>query len=424
MKKKMSKTTKTLTALVVALSLMVVSLLGVTAAWFTDSKSYTNSLQFGNVMLDVTGGVTEATKTINFTFSRNGANKVMPGDTVGMTFNVKLKDGSDPAYYLVSITDTKGVFENGTYYYDGTTMKQNTDQDTGVGALSGSATHPFTLSKEIDDSYEDQGGSTDVSLNIFAIQQANLKSCDESDQTHSAYHILSKTIDLEVNGVNLPSVDDLQSVVTNWTSLTSVGFYYTKDFSTTEYTLNDALTTSLDAKLKGNSKGQISVYKKSDTEIAFVSDYKINAPVSCDSFFGRSSKDLAFQSINLSNFDTRNVRDMGFMFCSCKNLISLDLTGFDTSKVTDMGGMFTGCYSLTTLDLSGFDTSKVTYWINSFVMAFNNNLGNAQLIIGDGFVKDGVKVTKAVLTDNSDIRAPFCLNSSVTVMRNGVEVTA
>ena len=287
MKKKMSKTNKTLTAIVLALSLVVVSLLGVTAAWFTDSKSYTNKLEFGNVLLNVTDSAgAEMTKTITFDITRTNKDgtwtgKVMPGDTVKMSFNVGLKNESAPAYYLVLVTDTKGVFVNGTYFVgldgkvyvnDGTKTYLQSDKDktaiTGdereyVGALTkDDGAHAFELSVTIAEDYEDQGGSTDVSLNIFAIQQANLEKYSTTDTAHSAYHILTNKVDLTVNGVNLPSVNDLQSVVTNWTSLTSVGFYYTKDVSKTEYQLNDALTTSLNAKLDTTSAGKIKIYKK------------------------------------------------------------------------------------------------------------------------------------------------------------------
>lgn len=48
------------------------------------------------------------------------------------------------------------------------------------------------------------------------------------------------------------------------------------------------------------------------------------------------------------------------MFFNCSGLTSLDLSNFDTSNVTNMGSMFGGCKSLTSLDLSSFDTSNVT----------------------------------------------------------------
>ena len=65
-------------------------------------------------------------------------------------------------------------------------------------------------------------------------------------------------------------------------------------------------------------------------------------------------------SLDVSGFDTSNVTDMGDMFSLCNHLTSLDVSRFNTSKVTDMSGMFNSCLGLSTLDLSGFDTSNVT----------------------------------------------------------------
>jgi len=48
------------------------------------------------------------------------------------------------------------------------------------------------------------------------------------------------------------------------------------------------------------------------------------------------------------------------MFQGCINLTSLDVSNFDTQNVTNMGGMFNGCINLTSLDLSNFDTQNVT----------------------------------------------------------------
>ena len=48
------------------------------------------------------------------------------------------------------------------------------------------------------------------------------------------------------------------------------------------------------------------------------------------------------------------------MFQGCINLTSLEVSNFDTQNVTNMGGMFNGCINLTSLDLSNFDTQNVT----------------------------------------------------------------
>jgi surface protein len=47
------------------------------------------------------------------------------------------------------------------------------------------------------------------------------------------------------------------------------------------------------------------------------------------------------------------------MFGALFNLEKLDLSNFDTRNVTDMNYMFVYCYNLTNLDLSSFDTRNV-----------------------------------------------------------------
>ena len=51
---------------------------------------------------------------------------------------------------------------------------------------------------------------------------------------------------------------------------------------------------------------------------------------------------------------------MGAMFYGCKELTSLDLKNFNTKNVTDMSEMFEGCSALTSLDLKNFNTKNVT----------------------------------------------------------------
>lgn len=64
-------------------------------------------------------------------------------------------------------------------------------------------------------------------------------------------------------------------------------------------------------------------------------------------------------SLDLSNFNTHNITNMGSMFANCSNLESLNLENFDTHNVTDMSYMFSYCYNLKHLSLSKFNTSNV-----------------------------------------------------------------
>ena len=75
--------------------------------------------------------------------------------------------------------------------------------------------------------------------------------------------------------------------------------------------------------------------------------------------------------IDVSNFDTSGVNDIGWMFCRCHSLISINLSGFDTSQVTNMRSLFNDCRSLISLNLSNFNTSKVTTMIYMFQSCFH-----------------------------------------------------
>ena len=69
---------------------------------------------------------------------------------------------------------------------------------------------------------------------------------------------------------------------------------------------------------------------------------------------------FGFTSLNLSNFDTSNVTNMNNMFSNMRSLTSLDLSSFNTTNVTDMSSMFSGMAALTSLNISSFNTENVT----------------------------------------------------------------
>ena len=68
---------------------------------------------------------------------------------------------------------------------------------------------------------------------------------------------------------------------------------------------------------------------------------------------------LGVKTLDLSGWNTSNVKDMESMMYFCNSLKSLNLSGWDTSKVKDMSHMFTNCSRLESLDLSGWDTSSI-----------------------------------------------------------------
>ena len=66
-----------------------------------------------------------------------------------------------------------------------------------------------------------------------------------------------------------------------------------------------------------------------------------------------------FQSVDVSNWDTSNITDMGNMFSQCKKIEELDLSNFNTSNVSGMGSCFNVCSNLRKLDLSSWKNDKV-----------------------------------------------------------------
>ena len=94
----------------------------------------------------------------------------------------------------------------------------------------------------------------------------------------------------------------------------------------------------------------------SQLSLLYLSNFDTSNVTYMGSMFSGCSK---LSSINLFNFDTTKVTNMNFMFRHCSSLSSLNLFNFDTSKVSKMGYMFQGCSQLSSLNLSNFDTSKV-----------------------------------------------------------------
>ena len=63
------------------------------------------------------------------------------------------------------------------------------------------------------------------------------------------------------------------------------------------------------------------------------------------------------KSINISDWDVSNVKDMNHMFHKC-TYFNCDLSGWNVSNVKDMSYMFQFCYDLN-CDLSGWNVSNV-----------------------------------------------------------------
>jgi len=79
----------------------------------------------------------------------------------------------------------------------------------------------------------------------------------------------------------------------------------------------------------------------------------------------------ALESLDLSRFNTENIKDMSFMFSDCFSLSEINLPETDALQVEDMSHMFQYCQSLTTIDLGSFSTNKVSDLGSMFIFCSN-----------------------------------------------------
>ena len=103
-----------------------------------------------------------------------------------------------------------------------------------------------------------------------------------------------------------------------------------------------------------------------------------------------------------TDFKTDKVTNMSWMFYRCSSLTNLDLSSFNTSKVTDMSQMFTNCSSLTSLNISKFDTTNVVKMDRMFagcskltttINIKNPNLTNYSYIFTSSAITEGAQIT-------------------------------
>lgn len=82
-----------------------------------------------------------------------------------------------------------------------------------------------------------------------------------------------------------------------------------------------------------------------------------------DMFYG-----AGFSQIDMTGWDTGNLKYTYNMFKECANLTGIDLSTWDTSKLENCSSMFEKCEKLTSIELDGWNTAKVTDMSGMFYM--------------------------------------------------------
>ena len=412
MKTKIKNKTKMWIAILSAIIFTQMLLLGFTFAWLTDKKSDEKTLDFGNIKLKAGENGTSTSMGITLTRADGTtvATKALPGDKIKVTIGVELESTSQPAYYLVYLDDAnmfscdkEFFFKNGDTVYatDGTTtnkLNQDGTLDTTtstevVGKIEANQTHTIEFIQQIDKTKTEKQlyGTKEFVCTVYAIQQANISPKDAFTEIYNKEYA---TVNF-LNGADLQKalsgstgLDVLpgwqQMLLANnisYKSIESMGFYREYDLPST-VTYNETLTNTYNGLVANeDEKGLVKVYTSpSNTELAFSSERRIQAPENCIFIFGdpmrqlgADTTDMQMKTLKLNNFYTDNTTMMCAMFCYSVNLESLDLHKFNTSNVmgfdvpygtgtlnTGFGNMFQECRSLKSLDLSNFDTSNVT----------------------------------------------------------------
>ena len=111
-------------------------------------------------------------------------------------------------------------------------------------------------------------------------------------------------------------------------------------------------------------------------------DYKPENTANMFAYYG-----LMTEIVGMENLNTEKDTTMAYMFAGCYMLSDIDLSHFNTENVKDMNSMFNTWSSvLTTLDLTSFNTSKVT---NMYYM-FTGNYGLKTIYVGENWNTDAV----------------------------------
>jgi len=142
------------------------------------------------------------------------------------------------------------------------------------------------------------------------------------------------------------------------------------------------------------------------------------------SMFGQCE---SLASLDVSSFDTSNVKSMDYMFNACSHLTSIDVSSFNTSKVNFIRGMFSECVRLTSLDLSNIDISSASNKIAILGSCYSLK----ELTLSDSFteVKETLylpnaegwanKKSPSTIISGSDEQADFTNSGVNTYIRKG-----
>ena len=302
-----------------------------------------------------------STATINYTDSSNTSQgKLIDGTADTWNFgSIFFDDLNTDKYHEVNDIVFTFTITNESAYYVDVTVNQDCINDNRIFIYA--PNNGETLAPK------DQTGSS-VTLTVkLQLQNVN----GEYSSLDTPINLSNATL-LNFTKSQAPSylATDWKSKITGIYSATSISFVkeidesIKSDSSYTQIKVGAVNVTSAQSDLTSNTSvtDVVAYYNSTSKEVIVYSPARIYAPQNCREMFAG----FTVSSLDVSNFDTSKVTNMGSMF-SLFSATSLNLSNFDTSNVTNMSSMFFNCSSLTSLDLSNFDTSNVTDMSSMFV---------------------------------------------------------
>lgn len=356
---------------------------GSTISSCTLTGTATASMSKGNATIKVNGTTVSSGSSFTINLGTGNTTSSVTATARGGNKNAKGTVTFSNLKYNVTYTEPLVTYTVTFKDWDGTVLKT---QSVTSGS---SATAPTSPSRE---GYKFTGWSVDFS-NVT------------SNITTTAQYVIWETLTIKENGAwtNIGQVFRkingtwIEENNNQWNSIFNINTKYIKaSFSPTAYLYNDGTLIFSNHSDIDNSHGNvIATYTGWDTETytsairpwyndlnlitsVFLNDISVQntrywfygcsnlKSVGGSGLYNTTDMSMMFgdcsnlESVDVSNFNTKNVTNMAYMFGQCRALTSLDLSGFDTSNVTDMSSMFYQCVTLTSINVSSFNTSNVT----------------------------------------------------------------
>ena len=323
-----------------------------------------------------------------------------------LTSNEFYNENEEKNYYIVVWISETGLIQTDNGTFSGVVKFENTD---GV-PLPAETLEEVTTAQQVTSNF--------LSSNIARQDIESIEFIKKSDLPTG----LSNPIDVTYDKTNNANSVQLYSVLNNDTSKYKIyiasesGVIYLKSGNQLFSRLTNMSTLDLTNVDTSNVKDMRNMFRECSTLVTLdLNTFNTSKVTSMLAMFYNCR---SLVNLNVSSFDTSNVTDMSYAFGHCPSLVSLDLSDFNTLQVTTMYAMFAECEKLTSLDLGSFDTSKVTnmsYMFNRCkllatlnVSNFNtSNVTNMAFMFSECYELDGLDVSNWNTSNVKNMYAMF-----------------